>query len=57
MARDEVQAGNLERSAVIACDIGENLFRVNLIGMSLVTREAIPMIRASPGFIINTASP
>jgi 2-keto-3-deoxy-L-fuconate dehydrogenase len=98
MARDRAKAekvaSSLERSTVIACDIGdesavraafqsihrldilvnnaasglvgsveetslddfEQLFRVNVTGMFLVTREAIPMIRAASGSIINIAS-
>ena len=34
----------------------ESLFRVNVTGMFLVTREAVPVIRAARGSIINIAS-
>jgi 2-keto-3-deoxy-L-fuconate dehydrogenase len=98
MARDRIKAeavaSGLERTTVIACDIGdesavkaafqsiprldilvnnaaaglvgsveetslqdfEGLFRVNVTGMFLVTREAVPLIRAAHGSIINIAS-
>jgi 2-keto-3-deoxy-L-fuconate dehydrogenase len=93
-AKAESVASGMERSTVIACDIGdesavkkafrkldrldilvnnaaaglvgsveetslddfESLFRVNVTGMFLVTREAVPLIRTAHGSIINIAS-
>ncbi len=45
--------GNVEETAL---GDFESLFRVNVTGTFLVTREAIPLIRASRGSIINVSS-